>query len=115
MSLDPKLTIILDREREVRWTMRSEAKLGRLADAPPLQDIAHRNPRRGFYSLLCYLWAAIEDTEGDFIQPDDMAELLKDAKLQATAFSTLIKALRVAGVLKPEKKTSKTKPHRPGA
>ena len=97
MPLDPKFTLTLDRERELRWTMRAEAKLGRLPDPPPLQDIASRNPRRGYFALLAYLWAAVEDPAGDFPQPEDLADHLQDAAAQAAGFAVLIQALRAAG------------------
>lgn len=41
----------LDRVREIKWSMRAEARLGRLASPPALHDIASKNAHRGFYAL----------------------------------------------------------------
>ncbi len=110
MPFDPKLTLVLDREREIKWTMASSAKLGRLAEPPPLEDIAHRNAHRAFFALLAYLWAAVEDPDGDFAQPEMLAEYFKSAEAQAKGFAVLISALRQAGVMKAEKKTVSAPP-----
>jgi hypothetical protein len=104
MSMDPKLSITLDRPREVLWTVISTAKLGRLTEPPGLAELTSRNAHRALYTLLAWLWASIEDQDGDFQRPEEMAIYLKEPDQQAAAYKILIQALQQAGVL-VEKKT----------
>jgi hypothetical protein len=113
-GLDPKLTLLLDRPREIKWTMAAMAKLGRLAEPPPLADITHRNPHRAFYALLAWLWAALVDGDEEFPKPEALAEHVQGGEKQAVAFALLIQALRQGGVMKAEKKTPST-PDSPSA
>lgn len=106
MALDPRITLTLDREREILWTTVSSPKLGRLEDPPPLHDIFHRNPHRAFFAFLAWLWAAVEDPGQDFARPEALADYFQTPAQQAAGFAALIQALRQAGVLKPEKKTA---------
>lgn len=108
MALDPKITLPLDREREVLWSTVSSPKLGRLEDPPPLEHIFHRNPHRAFFAFLAWLWAAVDDPEQDFGKPEDLAQFFQKPEQQAAGFAALLQALRQAGVLKPEKKTDPT-------
>jgi hypothetical protein len=101
------ILVTLDRPRAIRWTHRAEARIGSLERPVTLRDIAHRNPRRAYYALLCHVWAALTEPH-DFAQPEDIgAHLLPtdDAQMLA-AFTALRAALVEGGVIEAEKKST---------
>jgi hypothetical protein len=105
MGLDPKVTIKLDREREIKWTTPCMARLGELKDPPTFSDLLSENAARSHYSLCAFLWACVEGRE-DFATPLVLAEFLETLDQVAAASTALFKALLLAGVLTPKKKTA---------
>ena len=52
-------TLSLDINRELRWTMRAEFRLGSLPTPPSFSDLASKNTRKAFHALCCMVWACV--------------------------------------------------------
>lgn len=100
------ITVTLDQPRPIRWTNRSDHRLGSLERPPALADLAHKNPRKGFYALCAFVWAALEGRDHGFADPEDVAEHLGEPAAQAAAWESLKAALEEAGVIAAEKKSA---------
>lgn len=100
--MDPIL-VTLDKPREIKWTHRADARLGSLDRPPILRDLAHKNPRRGYYAMLAFLWAALVERH-DFAEPDVLADYLGTTEQQTKAFESLRLALVEAGIIEDTQK-----------
>lgn len=99
-------TIRLDQERPLRWTMRTDFRIGGLAKPPALSDIGSSNPRRAFHALCCFVWACLP-SDSPFAEPDSVADHLDTAEKQIDAIKALHAAIEEAG-LGAKKKPSET-------
>jgi hypothetical protein len=102
--MDP-ITVTLDKQREIRWTHRADARLGSLERAPVLRDLVHKNPRRAYYALLAFLWAGLVERH-DFTEPEALADHVHSDDQQRAAFTALHAALVAGGVIEDQKKTT---------
>lgn len=101
-----QITVTLDRPRPIRWTNRSDHRIGSLDRPPALADLAHKNARKGFYALCAFVWASLEGRDHGFAEPEDLAEYLGKPEAQAAAWDALKAALQDAGVISSEKKSA---------
>lgn len=99
----PKLT--LDRERTLKWTMRTEFKLGSLPRPPSLADLDGKNLHRAFHSLCCHVWACLHDADAP-ASPEDVAEFLAAPEQQTAAITALYDTLVEAGRIKKKGPTA---------
>lgn len=100
------ILVTLDKPREIRWTHRADARLGSLERAPGLRDLVHRNPHRGYYALLAFVWASLVEKH-EFAEPEALADFIhSDSETQQhEAFKALRLALIAGGVIEDQKKT----------
>jgi len=93
------IPLVLDVERQLKWTMRSEFLLGSLPNPPSIADIGSKNPRKAFYALACHVWASVQG-EHPFKTPEDLAEHLNGAEVQLAAIKAFQQTLSAAGIIK---------------
>jgi len=96
--------VVLDRPRPLRWTTRAEIRLASLDRPPAFADLA--KPRRMAYAVAAHLWAALDESGQPFAVPEDLSVHLDTPEKFNAAFDALVRALRAAGVIADEKKTS---------
>lgn len=101
-----QITVTLDRPRPIRWTNKSDHRIGSLDRPPALADLAHKNARKGFYALCAFVWASLEGRDHGFADPEELAEYLGKPEAQAAAWDALKAALQEAGVISTEKKSA---------
>lgn len=92
-------TLKLDTDRPLKWTMRTDFKLGGLSNPPSLSDIGSKNGRKAFHALCCHVWACLQDG-GRFESPEDIAEYLGTTEQQLAAMEALTACLHDAGMVK---------------
>lgn len=97
-------TVNLDHDRELKWTLRAQARLSSLVRPPSIADL--RKPRRGFYALLAFVWASLVDVEA-FASPEDLAEYFGTAEKQIAGMKALFEAVNEgSGKLSEQKNES---------
>lgn len=70
---DNPVVVQLDKPRVIRWSYGAQARLGSLPRPPEFTDLTR--PRKSFYALAAFLWAAMTDRAA-FEGPEDVAEVL---------------------------------------
>lgn len=80
---DDPITITLDRERAIAWTLRARARIDSLARA---------KKAGGYYQLCCLVWAMLVDREHPFEEPEDVAEYLKTSEQVKAIGAAVVKA-----------------------
>ncbi len=75
---DAPVMVQLDRLRPLRWSYGAQARLGSLPRPPEFADLTR--PRKSFYALAAFLWAALVE-RGAFEGPEDLAECLTPATM----------------------------------
>lgn len=110
MSALPPVSFTLDRPRALAWTHTADFRLGGLERVPTVGDLGHKNLRRSFWALTCFVWAGLTERDALTATPEAVAELLGEAPAQLAAMGALYQALVNAGVLTPEKKTEGSAP-----
>lgn len=96
-------SIKLDRVYEIKWTHRAEARLSSL-ERPPLFADMHK-PRKGFYAMCAFIWAAIVERGHRFVDPEEVAEFLVTEEQIATAVDAVGAMIEEAFPPDPEKKS----------
>jgi hypothetical protein len=94
------ITVTLDRPREVRWTMRAQARMASLARPVTFASVARK--KNALYAVLALIWASLVDRDHEFDAPEDLAEFFKTDEQQSNAIKVL---LAVAQEAFPEKKS----------
>ncbi len=92
-------TITLDRARPLKWTMRTEYRLGGLTPAPSLAELDGKNHNRAFRSLCCHVWACLHEPDAP-ATPDEVADYFDTPEKRTAAIEALYNALVEAGRIK---------------
>jgi hypothetical protein len=95
------ITIQLDRQRQVRWTNRAQARNSSLPRPASFTMLARGKNR--LYALCAILWAALVDRDHSFEEPEDLAEYLQTEQQQLAAIDAVRRIIEEAF---PEKKSN---------
>lgn len=88
--MDPNATPILvklDRSREVKWTMRAQARNASLPRPATFGTL--QKGRNRLYALCALIWAALVERDHEFAEPEDMAEYFKTAEQQLAGLKVI--------------------------
>jgi len=88
--MDPNATPILvklDRPREVKWTMRAQARNASLPRPATFGGL--QKSRNRLYVLCALIWAALVERDHEFIEPEDLAEHFKTAEQQLAGLKVI--------------------------
>lgn len=99
-------TIKLDRDRTLKFSMRSRFKLGSINPRPQFEDLSSTDAMRAFHAICCFVWAS--ETESAFSSPEQIADYLETNEQQVAAVTALIDTFTEAGMLKKKEKASPT-------
>jgi len=76
-----------DQPREIKWTMRAQARNASLDRPQVIADLA--KPKKRLAVMCAFLWSAIVDRVHPFTEPDDVAEYLQTQEQQLAAISAI--------------------------
>lgn len=100
MSPAITITVLLDRPRQIRWTMRAQARNASLARPVSFATLGKR--RNSLYALTAIIWASLVDKDHEFEAPEDLAEYLQTEAQQLAALKAIGSMIEEAF---PEKKS----------
>lgn len=93
----------LDKEREIAWTMRAQARNSSLSHPVEFTSLVKGSKR--LYALCAIVWAGLVDRDHEFEAPEDIAEFLSTAEQQLEAMKS-VKAMIAEAF--PSKKNENT-------
>ena len=94
------IKVTLDRQREVRWTKRAEARNASLPRPVSFSGLARGKKR--LFALCAIIWSALVERDHDFEAPEDLAEFFSTEEQQVAALAAISAMLTEAF---PEKKS----------
>lgn len=95
------ILITLDKERQIRWTNRAQARNSSLPR--PVQFVHMARGKNRLYAMCALIWCGLVDRAHDFEEPEDIADFLQTPEQQSAALQAILAMIEEAF---PQKKSA---------